>query len=311
MRKFIIFMAAITAAISIAGCGSGEIEALLADTEMNGVRPQNEPAEQTEDMPETPASEDSGRNVSNIPESPVGKDVGADVLEIPKTPAGESLSDIQNKNGVYIKRGDRFFKIGRHSAKQLDYIMLTVGGVSYDPNYYIVLGDKSSDEYLRFISDDQLVFVGYEPSFYQLYSLGFTAKNNVLYKFSYGEHSLIGYTHIDGLELSNNPQLRDLHYFKVESGHSMVSGWLLVGNKGQELTLGRWEGTSWIEDKVTIDTEFFRVGEKIEYTTTKTYDGYFIIDFNNVPSGLVCVGDKYQEGYSSVKFKFDGIFTAP
>ena len=219
---------------------------------------------------------------------------------------GLSLSEIQNKEGVYIKQEDRFYKIAMHGANVISTVALELA--RYSTTYEIFI-DGNSNEYWEFMPDDQLVYVGSAPSFHSLSSLGFTAKNYVAYNHSYYNDLWGGYTHINGVDITNNSQLREQHYFKVETGHSNVYGWLLVGNEGQELTLGKWEKTSWIENKVVTDKEFFRIGSKIDYTTTQTYDGYFIINFNYRPSGRIYINDNIYSGVMKISEPIDSAST--
>ena len=86
-------------------------------------------------------------------------------------------------------------------------------------------------------------------------------------------------THLNREEIANIKQFeRYLH--KIGSRH-----FLLVGDLGQRIALGRWDGTRFVETEFIVDRELFSYGGKLSFSTKATFDGYFIIDFKRPSSG--------------------------
>ena len=92
---------------------------------------------------------------------------------------------------------------------------------------------------------------------------------------------------IDGIEIKD---LSDLESFISSFGHLLHTGQshndkkrhLLTGNMGHSFIMGYWDNTNWREEKLFVDAELFIINPlRIEDNMIeKTYDGYFIINFD-------------------------------
>ena len=194
-----------------------------------------------------------------------------------------TLGQIQNTDGVYIKRGDRFLRITNRGVGEF-----SPRTIALNPETYV-------HHVLEY--GDQLVFVRQEPRLYNLLSHGFMPLYHnmaVFSQFRYigapieflpshldwmaGAHGA-GYTHLNGVEIANNPHVQN-YIYRINLRMPILSG-ILIGQRNQEFTLGRWQGTNFIETVITADIEFF-TRASLSHTVERTMDGYFIIDFTRV-----------------------------
>lgn len=185
-------------------------------------------------------------------------------------PEGLTLEEIQGREGVYAKRGDRFIPL--HSSSQ--------------SNEYLI------DDFMELPINDQLVFVGNTPRVYRLSLQYYTIQHrSMTLENGLPRGGFRGFTSVNGIDISEGipTQLRD--YF-VEWGRGQpTTGFVMyhpVGLPGQEFTFGRWDGTEWIEWVETINEKVVLV-DPIESTYEITFDGYFYLDFSRQSGGLYSI----------------------
>jgi len=196
-----------------------------------------------------------------------------------------TLSEIQNQRGVFIKRGDRFLPL-----------TLEAENPGFGGN--LALHNLQRDAHV-FQAGDQFVYVGNINSI-QIHALTSTgyfiahyssdlryfgrsramrANSSAYLQPSRGNwgHMQSMYTHINGLEIATNPHL-ERYMRRLNPNNGIQTGiYLLQGFSGEQITLGRWNGTTWTERQLTANREAFHM-QRLQHTVDRTFNGYFVID---------------------------------
>ena len=194
---------------------------------------------------------------------------------------GLLLSEIQNRDGVYLKRDDKFFSLdnaGLHEVKDRRQF-----GRRADGSWLV--GNLKTTNTLY--DTDQIVYVGQKPEVYGLNFRGFT-NDQIFKKFSgsvrvWDQRGLSeAYTHINGAEIRGNNGFQR-HFINTRL-ERVISDTihridLLTGDKGQEFTFGRFQGTNWQETKRIINSEAYSA-TRIQSSFETTLNGYFVLLFS-------------------------------
>jgi len=201
--------------------------------------------------------------------------------------------------GIFIKREDRFLRVSGSTmvlAGNAHVSRPLLEDVGFGANLF--LRNPLHNVY-TLLPDDHLVFAGdLTIELHALESTGdFVARYSESSRYfsrrnreqgyiepSSGNTGFTGrrYTHIDGMEIASNPHLEQ-HIFNIVAREGASTS-LLVGNSGQRFTLGRWEGTQWVERTLTANREAFSP-HSVPHTFDRTFDSYFILDFQRPPEG--------------------------
>ena len=241
------------------------------------------PSSPGQGVPNTPAVTPPNIPAQNVPVSPAHPDPWL------------SLDEIQGRAGVYIKRDDKFFELKADPGVDVQWHTPTA---TRNP----------SSEIIKLESGDQLVYVGmdiaprlYSASFenyvagyrsdrVNLYYLNIRETTNPMITFTDtpGRASDHSYTHIDGLEVNGNPLLETNIFWRNQRNYfgGLSTGVFLVGSENQVFTLGKWEGTSWVETQVRANREFYHLTEQ-HSDIIRTTHGYFYLDFPDNSGGFL------------------------
>ena len=200
---------------------------------------------------------------------------------------GYTLSEIQGRDGVYIKRGDRFFPL-----EEMEY-------ASRGTSYIIT---RLDDDFGHLPADSQLVYVGnvrirvYRVSFL-LYAAGTDERHlggtvELLQSVADNRLSHSGDTWwgLNGVEIDRDegiPGQLQPHFHSYLDG---LGSWIrhtLTGYPNQSFTLSRWEGTTLVEWDVSIDRRMLERIGMVETTYERTLDGYFYLNFPRQSGDLI------------------------
>ena len=148
---------------------------------------------------------------------------------------------------------------------------------------------------VRLLPDDQLVYVGSMPYLYNLYPLTYMAPRGGIHSLTPVERSNSHilchggmwpwgisdhlYTHINGVAIEGYDFISELFELLPRTQARWSASYVFTGYPGQELALGRWQGTRWYERIITVNSMLFETSP-IELSYETTFDGYFILNFD-------------------------------
>ncbi|MCL2620216.1 MAG: copper amine oxidase N-terminal domain-containing protein [Defluviitaleaceae bacterium] len=210
-----------------------------------------------------------------------------DITIMANQPSGEWHESPQGA-GVHIKRDGMFSNV----TPRAEMIGFGANLLTYDPqnqraslqrgDQLVFVGDIDIEMRLIFPTGDFVAFHrsarGDRPG--TISPLFTQARGNTgVLEPSLGNtgHSGYEYTSINGGSIfQGHPNVRNISTSAVDWVAIVVGRYF-----GQEITLGRWQGTNWVETTITAEREAFERGsETLPFSIERTFDGYFIL---NIP----------------------------
>jgi len=183
----------------------------------------------------------------------------------------QSLDQIQNRSGVYIKR---------------DGMFLLLSGQQGIANRTIGIVGTSADRYPSMRANDQLVFVGHEPRILSLSPRGFYTTNTG----HFGLHGSGGYGVVysgRNFHYVNDQRVRHgtfdnphSNYFRsVMTMGGRTNHYMVSNTRGSVITLSGWQGTNEIRQDFVVNRRVY-TPTLIDTSIRRTPNGYFYLDIN-------------------------------
>ncbi|MCL2200101.1 MAG: stalk domain-containing protein [Defluviitaleaceae bacterium] len=209
-----------------------------------------------------------------------------------------SLNEIQNRQGVYIKRDNRFLPL------QMNNIAVTTA------NNTLAITENTNS--VLMLPGDRIVYVNLHPPRLTIstgfmgylagypfrfrdtayfYSANIVENVNAHIQFATPNNDAPRYTYLNGHPIPNNPLL-ETNVLWPENRNmfgGLTRGIRFIGDRGDRFTLGRWQGTNWIETVIVAENRRIYTAEQVATEIERTLNGYFYLNFEMPSEGYMLV----------------------
>lgn len=146
--------------------------------------------------------------------------------------------------------------------------------------------------------EDGDVFVTTRESYSGTYSL--YPVSEPLFFVRFQQDCMYNAEEINGIETNSLEDRREA--IQANEDITLVHDALAVSNEVTSFTYGKYQGTKWMEETISVDQPGWKImdEEPITVSHEKTKEGYFIIDLSGVPSGMYAF--HYSKGMGHASF---------